>query len=139
MSQVRHERGGWYSAVRRNMVVPLASSTLGIELFSSKSHNLGAHQGAQVTEFFRPSRLLMLSRVCSCRQVGADPTLPGGDHAGSEEDPDLPAFIRRPGTPHLKTSGFSRLGGRRPVRPATQFSAALWDILSRVSIEALPM
>ncbi len=64
MSQVRHERGGWYSAVRRNMVVPLASSTLGIDLFSSTSHNLGAHQGAQVTEFFRPGG-------CSCYLVFA--------------------------------------------------------------------
>ncbi len=59
--------------------------------------------------------------------------------AGPEEDPGLPALILGPGTAHLNTSGFSRFGGRRPVRPATQFSAALLAILSRVSIEALPM
>jgi hypothetical protein len=39
----------------------------------------------------------------------------------------------------IRTSGLRRFGGRRPVRQATQFSAAMLDILSRVSIEALPM
>ena len=138
MSQVRHERGGWYSAVRRSMVVPLTSSTLGMELFSSTSHNLGAHQGAQVAGFFRHGRLLMLSVFAHGVKWEPVPRLLAG-LAGPEEDPDLPALILEPGAAHLNTSGFSRFGGRRPVRPATQFSADLLAILSRVSIEALPM
>jgi hypothetical protein len=55
-------------------------------------------------------------------------------------DPELSTLNPEPWTLNYiarSTSGLSRLGGRFPVNPATQFSAAILDILSRVSTDAL--